>query len=333
MTATPKTNPMQRNPWRRVAVTVSAMLVVLLIAASWRFMQSRGVFTSVESKQPAACHIVPRFGGADDIAVDTAGRTAYLLWDRGVYAYAYATPGAQPVKMPGTPKDFRPHAMSLFRAADGTVYLRIAFYHADHSVALSVFRVNRDKVEELGRLTADVLTDPAALVSLDADRFYLVNRHATHTAIGRWLDDTFLLPRAEILFYDGMKFVTVAKRLNSPSGIALSPDGSHLYVTEEYPRTLVTFTRNDFTGGLDNPVSLPLPAGPLTVKTMPDGNLTIAAQPRWSTAAVYLVHVHDGVPGEVQPLFARSGESGYAAAASEGHLFVATDEYFFDCRL
>jgi arylesterase / paraoxonase len=318
---------MKRNPWLRIAMTASGMLIVILIAASWRFLVSRGVFTSVEPRAPGQCRMVAAGISVSDIAVDPAGKTAYLTSVKGgLYAYEDDAAGGRPVRLSGAPKDFHPIAASLFRAPDSAVYLRVIFRHEDSTFAISLFRVNRERVEELGRLTADVLTDPADLVSLDPGRFYLVNRHTTHTALGRWLDDTFILPRAEVLYYDGMKFVTVAKRLNSPDSVALSPDGSHLFVAEDYPRTLVNFARNEFTGGLEDSTVLPIASEPRKISVAPDGSLIVAARPKAGMGQVWRVKGEN-----VELLYARRNGEIAAAAELGRHLLIGGSDGLTDC--
>lgn len=323
---------MQRNPWRRIALTVGAMAVVLLAAASYRFVASRGLFTSVNPVSPGICRAIAGIEGVGDIAVDAPSRTAFIAAVArtpsardGLYSYAYETPGARPVKFDGTPKDFHPTALTQIRAPDGTVYLQ-ALFHRNTGFTISLFKVKPGAVEELGRLSTDVLTDPADIAALDANRFYVINRHATHTALGRWLDDTFLLPRANVLYFDGMKFVTVAERLNSPAGIALSPDDKHLYVSEDYARTLVNFVRNEFTGGTDTPAVLPIGSGLGKISVAADDTLIIAARPKPGMGQVWRVK------GNTAELLYARRDSEVAAAAQLGrHLLIGAADGLTDC--
>lgn len=326
---------MPRNRWNRIATTVCAMLAVLLLAASWRFVESRGVFTSVKEVTQHVCRQPDRTGqgGVADIAVDAAGKTAYLAMADALFALPIGMNDAPPVKLSGTPKDFHPVALSPARGSDGAAKLWAIFTGRDGRYAIALFDVLPGALKEIGRLTTDVLSDPADLAAIDANRFYLVNRHTSRTAFGRWLDDAFLLPRAEVLYYDGMKFVTVAERLNSPSGIAVSPDKSHLYVSEDYPHTIASFTRNEFTGALDNPALISVPAGPLKIRAMDDGSLIVAAWPKGSTGAVYKVRIANGVLQPPELLYAAKGESVTAVAEANGHLLIGSDKQLLDCRL
>lgn len=304
------------NPWRRLAMTVSAMLLVLLLAASFRFVQSRGVFTSVIDKTPASCRTVPGLAGVTAISGDVTATASGALyqWQNGAA-----------VKLTGTPKDFHPVALS---AAGGK--LLAVFSRADGTYAVATFDRDQSKLTEIGRLTTDMLTDPADLVSVDGARFYLVNRHGSHTGLGRWLDDAFLIPRAEILYFDGMKFVKVAERLNSPSGLALSADGANLYVAQALPRTIVSFARNDFIGSLDHAALTDLAASPGKI-AVAGTSLIVAAAPKPGTGAVYRVPLVGNVPQTPELLWSSKSEPAVAAAETDGHLLIGTEKRLIDC--
>ncbi|GAA0575424.1 SMP-30/gluconolactonase/LRE family protein [Rhizomicrobium electricum] len=315
---------MHKSLWRRIAITVSAMLIVLLIAASYRFVASRGFFASVDDKTPASCRAVAGIAGVRDIAIDGAG-IAYLAAKDGLYVFS----GSSAKRLAGTPKAFDPAALAI--GADGAFTV---LFRQDGLWEVSVFGAPAPgQVREMGRLSADILTDPADLAVLPAGRFYFVNTHSTRTALGRWLDDSFLIPRAEVTYFDGMKFIPVAKRLTSPAGIAVAMDMSHLYVAQELPRSIVSFTRNDFTGALSNATLFDLPAAPTKITVAKDGSLIVAAWPKQGAGAVYRVRVADGVPQSAELLYAAKSEPVTAAAEASGHLLIGSDKKLLDCRL
>jgi len=343
---------MGRTPWMRIATTVSAMLAVLLIATGWRFLVSRGVFTSVEEKVPGQCRTVSGIGAVADIA-DAGVNGIYVAAGDGLYLYRKD----KAERISGTSKDFHPAALSasgttlhvLYRQDDRWIISVFTVKLAETTTVynkgvrppgtavkaeletVAVTKLTPPKVEEVGRLTTDELTDPADLVSVDPDRFYLVNRHGTHTGFGHWLDDAFLLPRANILYFDGMKFVTVAERLNSPVGLALSKDGSHLYVAEDYPRTIASFSRNDLVGSLDNPAVLSLSANPQRINVSSDGSLILTAKPKAGAGQVYRVTLENGVPQKAELLYSHKGEEVTSAAQLGSHLLIGTQTKLLDC--
>lgn len=327
-----------KSPWRRIAITVSAMAVVLLLVASFRFVQARGYFVSVEDKSPATCHAVANISGVTAIAqvfVDTQSGTFVATKQGGLFLVTEGTT----TRLSGPSKGSHAVALSSGWGPNRVGILQAVMARADGGYYVASFRLDASLhplsmgVVEIGRLTTDQITDPADLVSIDGTRFYLVNRHNSHTALGRWLDDTFLLPRAEVLYFDGMKFVKVAERLNSPDGLALSSDGSHLYVAQELSRSLASFSRSEFTGALDNAALLSLPAAPRKITVAPDGSLIVAAWPKAGTGAVYRVRVDSGVPVAADLLYASKSEEITAAAEAGGHLLIGSQKRLIDCRL
>ena len=311
--------------WRRIALTVSAMLVVLLLAASFRYGQSRGVFAGVADKTPGVCRTMEAMAGVIAIIPDARTHSAVLATRQGgIFVLA----GGTAMKLAGTPKDFHPVALS---ASSGK--LDAAFARNDGSYAIAGFDVSPGKVTETSRLTTDQLTDPADILATDPFRFYLVNRHSSRSVLGRWLDDVFLIPRAEVQFFDGLKFITVSKRLNSPSAMAVSPDGNFLYVAQELPRNLAYFQRNPFSGALGDVQIFNLPAAPTKITVATDGNLIVAAWPKRGQGAVYRVRVDGGVPQSAELVYASKSVEINAAASANGQLLVGTDKTFLNCEM
>jgi arylesterase / paraoxonase len=349
------------SAWFRIAITAGAVLSVTILAGTYRLLESHGVFTTVRPAFSGTCRTIA-VGGPGDIAVDAKDKIAFisasgraLSSKDGLYSYAYDRPDAAPVRLAGTPKRFHPGGISLYRATDGSLTL-MAINHPDAAESfVDIFTVKVANgvatLSEIGSIAGDVLTDPSALAATGDDSFYIVNRHASRSNLGRWLDDVLVLPRAEILYFDGMKFRAVTGRLNSPGGAALSADGRYLYVTEYYPRMLVTLERNQFSGQLEPVGSLAIPSGLEEVDVAADGSLWIGAEPKAFAAdafrrdaskpapsQVFRVTVTNGVPQSASVVYANRGEQIGAAsvgAAADGHLLIGSslDDKMLDCRL
>ena len=313
------------NRLRRIAITVCALFAVLLLAAGYRYLASRGLFNSVEDTAPGLCRTIA--GAMSDIASD--GKTAYVAGGNSLFAVT----GGTVKKLTGTPKAFHVRALALSHSANGDVFLRAVLDQGEGRFSIALFRVKPEAVEEVGRITTDMVTDPSAITAPDGERFYLVNRHETHTSLGRWLDDTLLLPRAHLMWFDGMKFVNVAEHLNTPSGLALSADGSRLYIAQDYPRSLAGMTRSDFTGAVENPQALSLPSGPWKITMAADGSLIVAARPKSGAGEVFRVRLENGVPKAAERLFARKAEEVRAAAQVGNLLLVGTGKALLACRM
>jgi len=341
-------------------MTACAVVLVLLLAASWRFVASRGVFTSAKSVSPGACRTIAGPQAAGALAVDAADKLVFIAAasgrraspQDGLYAYAYEKPGAGPQKIAGLSVDFHPIALSLHRDSAGTTLMAIN-RRSGGDFAIDVFAVliadGTPKLTEVGAITGDVLVDPAGLAAADSTRFYVVNRHLSRTALGRWLDSAFVLPRADILYFDGIKFTEVAKQMVDPVGAALSADATMLYVAEDFGRTLVSFRRNPFSGQLENAGTLAVGSGLQQLSVGPDGGVWIAAQPKAfavnafrrdagapAPSQVFRAAVSNGLP-QAATLVYSGTEIGAASAAAvvDDRLLIgsALDHGLLDCRI
>ncbi|GAA0549601.1 hypothetical protein FHS83_001138 [Rhizomicrobium palustre] len=311
------------NRLRRIGATALAMVSVLGVAAAYRFANAQGLFNGVHETSPGQCRVLA--GPVGDITANT--KSAYIASGNALYVFD----GGKLTKLSGTPKSFDVRAMALSRAVTGETYLRTVLTQDEGRFAIALFRVKPDAVEEVGRVTTDMLTDPAAIAAPDPERFYVVNRSESKTAFGRFLDNTLLLPRAHLMWFDGMKFVNVAEHLNTPSGLALSFDNARLFIAQDYPRSLVAIARNDFSGAVENPVALTLPSGPLHISTAPDDSLIVAARPKTGAAEVYRVSLENGAPKTATLLYAKKGEEIRAAAELNGTLLIGTDKSLVAC--
>jgi len=359
---------MRINAWYRIAATAGAVLTVAILAGAARLTESHGVFTKVVPGFAGSCRPIKSATGPEDIAIDAKDKVAFVsATDRparsnrkpsagdGLYSYAYAEPGALPVKLSGTPHDFHPHGISLFRAPDGGLTLMAINHRMDGSNTVDIFSVDIDKgavqLTEVGSIGGADLASPNDLAAVDEDRFYIVNDHTSKTALGRWLDDTLVLPRTNVLYFDGIKFVEVANGLNFPSGAALSPDGRYLYVTESYPRTLLTFERNTFTGQLKQVNALAIASNLDNADVAADGSIWVGSHPKaFAMAAfredpskpapseIFRASVTDGIPQSAALVYANMGQEiggSSVGAVADGRLLIGSpfDDKILNCTL
>jgi arylesterase/paraoxonase len=160
-----------------------------------------------------------------------------------------------------------------------------------------------------------------------------------------------MLPRADVLYFDGMVFREVANDLVFANGIALSPDYSHVYVAETTARRLQTYARDPYSGRLTPENTLPLPSGPDNIDVDPKGDLWVATHTKLfgvltyakdpskpSPSEIYRVDVDKSIPQSVTPVYANLGQEIGAASvgtSADGHLFIGSifDPKILDCRL
>jgi arylesterase / paraoxonase len=363
------------RPIYRFAVTLSAVLLVTALIGGFRMLQSHGAFTEVKPGFAGTCRAIATAGGPEDIALDRVAKVAFIsAMDRrafkrgqpskgdGLYSYEYGKPGAKPVKLSGTPADFHPHGISLIRDAEGHLTLMAINHRGDGSNTIDVFSVDygekpvpdniqRVYLTEVGNIGSGLLTGPNDLAAIDDDRFYVVNDHVSKTWLGRWLDDNLVLPRTNILYFDGAKFLIGAKDQNFPDGAMLSKDGRYLYVPERYVRQLAVFEREPFTGRLKEAGRFDIPSNLDNADFDAEGNLWIASHPKAfamdafradinkpAPSVVYKVTMKGGIPVGYTQVYADMGSQigGASVAAADGKTLLigsALDRKILNCTM
>ncbi len=355
------------RPYLRAVLTAAAVVAVLAIALTVRSLIAFGVFTDVVPGFAGTCSAVAGVTGAEDIVIDERSGLAFLsAFDRrakavgkpspqdGLYAMPLAGP-AHPVKLAGTPADFHPHGISIVRTPDGALTLMAINHRGDGTSSVDIFAVTvKDgaaHLTETGSIQGGQLISPNAIAALDANRFYVTNDHASATAFGRTLDDDLVLPRANILYFDGTFFRVVASNVVYPNGAALSPDGRYLYVTESYNRRLTTFTRQPLAGTLDVASTLDIPSNLDNLRFDASGNLWIGTHPKAFAMAAYKadasktapseifkVTLANGIPQNAVAVYTNLGDqiSGSSVAAVTAHrLLIGSpfDNHILDCTM
>lgn len=354
------------RPAVRAATTAGAILVAVTIGIAVRTLYIYGVFTNVTPGFAGRCTAVGGIDGPEDIAIDgTSGLAFISAFDRraraagrsasqdGLYVLSLGD-ATHLTRLAGTPADFHPHGISLLRDADGLVLMAIN-HHADGTNSVEVFDVklggNAVLLSETGNIESRELVSPNAIAAVDRERFYIANDHGSTTALGRALDDYLVLPRANLLYFDGTVFRVVAQHLAFPSGLALSPDGHFLYATEANARRLDTFTRQPVSGALDETGTLDIPSNVDNLRFDSAGNLWVGSHPKALAMAafradpkkpapseIFKVTLASGIPQFAEPIYTNDGGQigGSSVAAVSGKTMLIgspLDDRILVCRL
>jgi arylesterase/paraoxonase len=342
------------KPLKRIAITTGAIVVVGAAALVGRTLVMGGMFAEVK---PVAleCKTLTGVTGAEDIAIDRkSGLVFASATDRratpdrpsridGIYVLQIAHPEIGFVKLAGIPKDFHPHGITLFNAADGSLTLMAVNHISPTQHAVDIFEV---KVED-----GDKLLSPNDVAAVGKERFYVTNDHGSHTPFGQTLENYLMLPRADVLYFDGSVFKEVATGLVFANGIVVSNDGNRIYVAESTARRVQTFGRDLFSGRLAQQNTFELPSGPDNIDVDGKGDLWVAAHPKMfalvaymsdpskpSPSEVYKIAIKSGIPQSATRVYANLGEQIGAAsvgAVVHDHLFIGSifDPKVLDCRL
>ncbi|MEI9996563.1 MAG: SMP-30/gluconolactonase/LRE family protein [Rhizomicrobium sp.] len=356
------------RPATRAALTAGSVILVGALALAARTLSAYGVFTDVTPGFSGICTAVPTANGPGDIAIDeTTGLAFISTLDRrakaaghpsktdGLYAISLRDGALHPRKLAGAPSDFHPHGIGLYRAPDGSLTLMAINHRSDGTHSVDMFAVlghgAATALHETGSIQSDALVSPNAIAAADGSRFYVTNDHASRTHFGRQLDDLFILPRANVLYYDGTVFRPVADRLAYPNGIALSPDGRFVYVAEAYGRRLVAYNRNPFSGGLEEAATLPLSTNLDNLRFDASGRLWVGSHPKVfamnafrhdpakpAPSEIFKVTLANGLPQSANLVYADTGAQigGASVAAVSGNRMLIgspLDNHILDCRL
>jgi arylesterase/paraoxonase len=354
------------SPLKRIAVTAGAVAIAGAAALIARTLVMGGMFAEVKPL-PLECKTVTGVTGAEDIAIDRkTGLVFASATDRratpdkpsksdGIYVLSLAHPEAGFAKLPGAPKDFQPHGISLFRAADGSLTLMVVNHISSTQHAVDIFEVKITNgavsLNEIGEIQSDRLISPNDVVAVGKQQFYVTNDHGNRTSFGIWLENYLLLPRADVLYFDGSVFKEVAAGLVYANGIALSNDGNRVYVAETTAHRIQTFGRDLFSGKLTPENTFELPAGPDNIDVDDKGDLWVAAHPKLfgvvtyagdpskpSPSEIFRIPVKDGKSQSAQLIYANMGQPIGAAsigAVAQDHLFIGSvfDPKILECRL
>ncbi|HLJ51795.1 MAG TPA: hypothetical protein VKT24_00340, partial [Rhizomicrobium sp.] len=326
-----------------------------------------GVFTDVTPGFSGNCHAMEGVRGAEDIVIDAKLGIA-LIAVTDLRALLSGKPSPQDgiyvlklndasrlTKLSGTPSDFHPRGISIARAGDGTLTLFAINHRGDGTSSVASFDVvTKDGaivLHEIGNIEGGELVSPSAIAAVDAQRFYVTNDHTSRTRLGRALDDWFILPRANVLYFDGVVFRIVAEQLNAPAGVALSPDGRYLYVSEAFNRRLDAYARHDFSGTLDPLGTLAIPSNLENLRFDDRGRLWVASHPKAfamrtffadpakpAPSEIFRVSLSDGVPQSATAVYSDLGQgiggAGVAAVLGDRLLIGSPlDAKILDCTM
>ncbi|MEJ1967344.1 MAG: hypothetical protein WDN03_01715 [Rhizomicrobium sp.] len=255
------------------------------------------MFTDVTPGFAGTCRAIPSATGPEDIAIDAPSGLVFVsALDRrakaaghpsnadGLYVFALRDPVPHLTRLAGVPSDFHPHGISLVRTPDGALTLMAIDHRSDGSHSIEIFDVatagGTAKLTPVGSIQGGLLVSPNAVAALDRSRFYVANDHGSTTPLGRALDDYLVLPRADILYFDGTLFRVAAKGLAFASGLALSPDAKYLYATASYDRRVIAYERQPISGSLEDVGSVAVPSNVDNLRLGAAGTLWVGSHPK-----------------------------------------------------
>lgn len=297
------------KPLLIVLAALGAALAALLLS----LLGFTGQLTPLQTGFVGVCDTVPLAGSAQDLQLDRERGVAYLsLLDRSGSARGAAQENAAAIEtgrgtimlldlnltepspraaMAYDPPDFRPHGISLLQRQGQATRLFAISQQAGGAQTVEVaeqgsggafFPAETIRHQDFSRLNS--------IAAIGPRQFYLVNDLRADNRLGRATDLLLRQARATLIYFDGTEARVAAIGLEFPSGIALSPDSTRLYVGEMLARRLLVYRRDLATGELAPEETVPLAAAPANLNVDAQGVVWIASHPKLLS---FFAHAHE----------------------------------------
>jgi hypothetical protein len=351
--------------WRMSAI----MLVLALLFFAGRMLWANGLFSSTKTGFSGSCRVLSDVPGVSDIEI--AGGMAFVAVSNargprsedGLYALPLDGTGRL-TKLVGTPKDFHPRGIGIYRSPDGSgVFLLAVNRRAGASAAagatnekvrfsIDSFEVTNPSTKPAlvsqGTIGSGLLTDPQDVAAAGAGSFYVSN-NIVLPAFLRRLADWGAIPGSNILHFNGMMFRAVAEDVYGAGGLLLMPDGNQLLAASMTTRSIKSFNREMMTGNLTEGASLTLDVAPEKLSLDSRGEVWVAGHSsliQWRDfftdadhrppSQVFRVAIASGVPQAAAFVYGNAGgdiaAAGIAVSAGKRLLIgSALDGKLLDC--
>ena len=141
-----------------------------------------------------------------------------------------------------------------------------------------------------------LLHSPNAILAVGPSQFYVANDSGAMSGIERGMELLFRRGLSKIVYFDGQSMRVAASGLKSAAGIAMSPDGSRVYVSETAGNRIAVFARTAASGDLALLGHVDIGSAPDNLNVNADGTVWIAAH-----AKVLALIRHFGDAGSPAP--------------------------------
>jgi len=363
-------------------------LPVMVLAGYFVYLaHAAGEFRNVDNLHPGSCRQIGGLAGPEDITLHPERDLALISsFDRraaaqgnprpgGIHAWALDGSMAEPFNLtpnaglaPVSGVDFRPHGISLYVDADGRASLFVVNHPGGSRFGgqtrtgadvpphtIEVFDLELDAQNAGERLTHrtthanSAMISPNDVAAVDHERFYFTNDHGSPPGLGRALEDYLRLGWANVVYFDGREFTTVAEGLSYAHGINLSPDNGRVYVAEVTRSRIREYARDAGSGALEEVRRIDVGFGVDNIEVDPDtGELWLGGHVKLLTFSRHAADAEVPAPSQavrlkvagdfaLETVFLDDGEliSGASVATHrDGQLLVGSvfEPHFVECE-
>lgn len=324
-------------------------LLLLLVGLTIRTLYKAGFFKKTGPFTYLPHTIIEGMPGAEDIVVDPrTGKACVSSCDRrramegelntgAIYELDFLSepPVFRNLTAGTMPPDFRPHGISLFfDNTDSSTWLFV-INHGDAGNTVELFERVGEQLLHRETVTGAFLKSPNDIAAAGRRQFYFTNDHDAHGAVSHW-KDFLLIGTGELVWFDGDSATVIDSGIRYANGIALGPDGTHLYVAVTTDNSIRAYRRQPFAflG------TIPLGTGVDNLDFDEQGRLWAAAHPKMlrflahakdaakrSPSQVLQISLKTPSTADVQEVMLNNGEplSGSSVAVwYRGHLLIGS---------
>ena len=327
------------SPYAKSALTFLGAVSAIALFFVFRYAMVSGILNSITPTTPGLCRPVAQgLKGLTDVEADKD--LVFVSAQDGIYALKRDDANAAPVKLAGGPAGFHPLGFSLYRGRDGSLSLVAIDLLSSKRYAVEIYDVSFDgatpNLKQRTTVQGGLLVSPEDTAAIGSDIFYAANDHVTTTAIGRFAEGILLWPHADVVLFNGQRMRIAAERIAGPHGVAVSPDGRFLYISDYNDRRVIGLSIEPFSGNLTELEALSLPARLEHMSFDDKGNLIVTGQTKPGSSQVFRVRRGpDGSPVSYDTLYSDDGRDiagAVSAVGTGGHLFVAAPDRLLDCK-
>ncbi len=287
--------------WRIIGL----LLLVLTAAVSyfwWHTMNWTGEMTPLRAHFDGTCDTVEGVVGAEDIVIDHENQLAFISsHDRrnraqsgAIWIMPLGAPQtAHPMNITGYDTAlFSPHGIDLWIGEDGVRRLFVV-EHGDWSQSrIVIFRIENGELVFDHAVTDDLIKRPNDVAAAGENAFYTTNDlGAPYGSRAEFFEVLLQKSKGSVAYFDGVSTRIVADKIGYANGVAISGDGTSVYVGTSGDQSVQFYARDVKTGALSQQDEVFLHTGVDNIDIDEDGTLWVAAHPKLLT---FSKHAKDG---------------------------------------